>query len=66
MLNLINRFQMLEEVKDFGAALYSVFLIYVFFLFRVGLIEWMNDTIPLKEFLICNLTEQETKFVSGK
>lgn len=66
MLNLINRFQMLEEVKDFGAALYSVFLIYVFFLFRVGLIEWMNDTIPLKEFLFCNLTEQETKFVSGK
>nr|XP_034312493.1 DNA-dependent protein kinase catalytic subunit [Crassostrea gigas] len=33
---------------------------------RVGLIEWMNDTIPLKEFLICNLTEQEAKFVSGK
>ncbi|KAK3580733.1 hypothetical protein CHS0354_005741 [Potamilus streckersoni] len=29
---------------------------------RVGLIEWMNNTIPLKEFLLDSLTPQETDF----
>ncbi|XP_056017774.1 DNA-dependent protein kinase catalytic subunit-like isoform X2 [Ostrea edulis] len=33
---------------------------------RVGFIEWMNNTIPLKEFLYSNLTEQETKFIHSK
>ncbi|XP_061175418.1 DNA-dependent protein kinase catalytic subunit-like [Saccostrea echinata] len=33
---------------------------------RVGLIEWMNNTIPLKDFLYSNLTDQETKFMHSK
>jgi DNA-dependent protein kinase catalytic subunit len=34
--------------------------------FRVGFIEWMNNTIPLKDFLYSNLTEQENKFIQSK
>ncbi|KAK6170524.1 hypothetical protein SNE40_018898 [Patella caerulea] len=33
---------------------------------RVGLIEWMNNTIPLKDFVLNALTEQERKYVMGE
>ncbi|ESO96748.1 hypothetical protein LOTGIDRAFT_143667, partial [Lottia gigantea] len=32
---------------------------------RVGLIEWMNNTTPLKDFVYGALTEQERKYILG-
>ncbi|KAK7506701.1 hypothetical protein BaRGS_00002176 [Batillaria attramentaria] len=33
---------------------------------RVGLIEWMNNTCPLKEFLFDAMTDSEKKYYSGE
>jgi len=33
--------------------------------FRVGLIEWVGNTVPLKEFINNSMTEQETKFMAS-
>ncbi|KAL8588517.1 hypothetical protein ACOMHN_043866 [Nucella lapillus] len=32
---------------------------------RVGLIEWMNNTLPLKSFLCGAMTDEESKFYNG-
>ncbi|XP_048248370.1 DNA-dependent protein kinase catalytic subunit-like [Haliotis rufescens] len=32
---------------------------------RVGLIEWMNNTCPLKDFLLDALTDEEKKFINS-
>ncbi|XP_052761107.1 DNA-dependent protein kinase catalytic subunit-like isoform X2 [Mya arenaria] len=33
---------------------------------RVGLIEWVGDTVPLKDFINNSLTDQEQKFMSSR
>jgi len=46
---------------------YIHLLLYMCFVcYRVGLIEWVADTIPLKDFILHSLTDQERKFFSDK
>ena len=48
---------------------YAVTLPYIMHIniiyFRVGLIEWVGNTVPLKEFINNSMTEQETKFMAS-
>lgn len=33
---------------------------------RVGMIEWMSGTLPLKDVLLGSLTDQEQRFINSK